>query len=156
MICLGIDPGIQEIGLCIVESRNFQPLFTTVLTAPRKIPPDFVPFADRVEKIVAEWKPELAGVEWGGFPRSPAQTFWIGSMVGVFLSVLQRHSILTVLVTPSEVKRQITGNGNATKVQIKNAVRSLFSFPHSNPHLVDAFSIAVTACLKPYAPVGLR
>lgn len=147
---------MQKTGICAVDSVAFACVSCSVLETKREFPPDFRLWTRHLKEILTQTVPGLAGIEWGGFPRSVLHSFWMGSIVGVVISSLQEYSIPVVLLHPSEVKAHITGNGNATKTQMRLAVQKLFQFTQKNPHLVDAFSIAVTALGKYHASIHLR
>ena len=90
-----------------------------------------------VEDLYTEYK----------FPRTAVL---MGHARGVIYLAARQLEVPLLALTPSEVKRAITGNGAAGKAQVQRAVQTLLglaSVPHPS-HIADALGLAVTGMAR--------
>ena len=154
---LGLDPGIAIMGfgsiICQTSATKSSEQhielqdFGTIETAAK------VPFGDRLctiyddlQAIIDEIKPDLVAVEKLFFYRM-SHTITIAQARGVLMLVLGQAGIPYVEFTPPEVKKTLTGYGNAQKIEVQEAVArelALDFLPHPDD-AADALAIALTA-----------
>jgi len=158
---LGLDPGLVETGYAILESTR--PGVTVVETGVLRTRGDD-PLEVRLEQLYAEvcglldrLHPELVVIEEiyaeTKFPRT---AILMGHARGVICLAARQRKIPIVPLTPAEVKRATTANGNASKRQVQRAVQALLglqALPRPS-HVADALGLAVTALSR--AGVALR
>ena len=153
---LGLDPGIAIMGfgsiVCQTATKSLEQQielqdFGTIETAAR------VSFDDRLctiyddlHAVIDEIKPDLVAVEKLFFYRM-SHTITIAQARGVLMLVLGQAGIPYVEFTPPEVKKTLTGYGNAQKIEVQEAVArelALDFLPHPDD-AADALAIALTA-----------
>lgn len=157
---LGLDPGIAILGFGTIvchHQNGITPIdavelddFGVIKTAPQ------TPFCDRLctiyedlHTIVAEIKPDLVAVEKLFFYRM-SHTITVAQARGVLMLVLGQANVPWVEYTPPEVKKALTGYGNAAKIEVQEAVARelcLDEIPRPDD-AADALAIALTAGLN--------
>lgn len=147
-IILGIDPGIAIMGYAVlaVKPDTFTVLSCDVLRTPAKIP-----LADRLSSLYTQLtqllvlhRPYEAAVESLFIGRNSSTALDVAHARGVILLALDHAHIPITEYPPSQVKRVVTGHGNATKVQVGEQVRVLAHLS-AIPHPDDAADAAAVA-----------
>ena len=155
---LGLDPGIAILGfgsiICHTADRIDADLNLVkledfgVIETPAK-----TPFGDRLctiyedlHAVIDQIKPDLVAVEKLFFYRM-SHTITIAQARGVLMLVLGQAGLPYVEFTPPEVKKALTGYGNAQKIEVQEAVaRELcLDFLPRPDDAADALAIALTA-----------
>ena len=148
---LGLDPGIAILGFGTVvchqgnriELEDFGVIKTKAKTS----------FGDRLSTIyddlhtlIEEIQPDLVAVEKLFFYRM-SHTITVAQARGVLMLVLGQTNLPYVEFTPPEIKKALTGYGNAPKIEVQEAVArelSLNFIPRPDD-AADALAIALTA-----------
>ena len=102
-------------------------------------------------EVLADIKPDHAAVETLFSHVKHAQTAIImGHARGVLLATMAEKKLLITEFAPKEVKRAVTGNGNASKEQVRRAVMAQCGLRTlKGPHdASDAIAIALTAARR--------
>lgn len=156
MKILGLDPGIAILGfgtvvchqqvarnLNLVELEDFGVIKTKAKTS----------FGDRLctiyddlHTLIEEIQPDLVAVEKLFFYRM-SHTITVAQARGVLMLVLGQTNLPYVEFTPPEIKKALTGYGNAPKIEVQEAVArelSLNFIPRPDD-AADALAIALTA-----------
>jgi len=151
MKIIGIDPGSARVGYGVVETAGK----LTVLTC-GTIEPEGVGGHERLhslkrnlETLLRAWRPEKAGVERLFFGRNRKTALGVAESRGVILETLAAHKIPVLEYAPSEIKRAVAGDGNATKEGVGRMVRltlGLRKIP-GRDDAVDGLAIAITVAL---------
>lgn len=154
---LGLDPGIAILGfgtiIChtsgkvdtidLVKLEDFGVIETAAKT----------PFGDRLctiyddlHTLIDEINPDLVAVEKLFFYRM-SHTITVAQARGVLMLVLSQAGLPYVEFTPPEIKKALTGYGNADKLEVQAAVaRELaLDFIPRPDDAADALAIALTA-----------
>ncbi|BAZ43517.1 crossover junction endodeoxyribonuclease RuvC [Chondrocystis sp. NIES-4102] len=158
MKILGLDPGIAILGFGTIICQTSQPInqvtdlvqleeFGVIQTEAK------TPFSDRLctiyddlHSIIAELNPDLVAIEKLFFYKM-SHTITVAQARGVLMLVLGQANIPYVEFTPPEIKKALTGYGNAPKIEVQEAVArelSLDSIPRPDD-AADALAIALTA-----------
>ncbi|HYE95004.1 MAG TPA: crossover junction endodeoxyribonuclease RuvC [Rubricoccaceae bacterium] len=149
MIVLGIDPGTQHTGYGVVEVARRQ---ETALAYGVIDLPDGMDHALRLERIyeqivdvIERWQPDECAVEMPVFAKNAQSMLKLGrAQAAVMLAAVHRQLPVTQY-TPKEVKKAVTGNGNAAKEQVWYMVQRLLSI--SEDKGLDASdALAVALC----------
>jgi crossover junction endodeoxyribonuclease RuvC len=121
------------------------------------------PFGDRLctiyddlHAVIKEIQPDLVAVEKLFFYRM-SHTITIAQARGVLMLVLGQSGLPYVEFTPPEVKKALTGYGNAQKIEVQEAVaRELaLDFIPRPDDAADALAIALTAWFHQSAYINL-
>ena len=101
---------------------------------------------DDLHVLIDEIKPDLVAVEKLFFYRM-SHTITVAQARGVLMLVLGQAKLPYVEFTPPEIKKALTGYGNAPKIEVQEAVArelSLDFIPRPDD-AADALAIAITA-----------
>lgn len=155
---LGLDPGIAILGFGTIICHQSESVgitnnlielsdFGTIETAAK------TPVGDRLctiyndlHTLIEEIKPDLVAVEKLFFYRM-SHTITIAQARGVLMLVLGQTHLPYVEFTPPEIKKTLTGYGNAAKIEVQEAVArelALDCIPRPDD-AADALAIALTA-----------
>ncbi|RIH86445.1 Crossover junction endodeoxyribonuclease RuvC [Meiothermus luteus] len=152
MIVLGIDPGITNLGLGVVEQRGqrYRMLHGQVVqTAHGQPAPERVGTLYRAVYEAAQlYRPQAIAVEEQFFYRQNELAYKVGWAMGAVFLVADQMSIPVYGYGPPQVKQALVGNGRADKQQIAYMVRALLGLPSlpKPTHLADALAIALAHC----------
>jgi crossover junction endodeoxyribonuclease RuvC len=150
MLALGIDPGTATTGYGLVHELpdgGLEAVDFGVITTPKDMPP-----AERLDllyqelnKILAQYHPQTAGVEKLFFQRNITTAIAVGQARGVILLALAQSGLDVAEYTPNEVKQAVAGYGSADKRQVQEMVRVLLSLPSipKPDDAADALAIAI-------------
>ncbi|MCE9618724.1 MAG: crossover junction endodeoxyribonuclease RuvC [Planctomycetes bacterium] len=161
MRILGIDPGLRRTGYaCVkVDSRRAEPslieagVLRIATTGP--LHARLLQIRTELLEVLADLKPDHAAVESLFSHVKHAQTAIImGHARGVLLATLAERRLEIAEFAPAEVKRAVTGRGNATKEQVRRAVMAQCGLRTlKGPHdASDAMAIALTAARRLSGP----
>jgi crossover junction endodeoxyribonuclease RuvC len=152
---IGIDPGLAETGIGIVNGEDTQIAnysFGNISTSSK----DALPYRlnhifSRLLSLLKEEKPRLMVVEDVFFLKEyPVSGLTLGQVTGVILLASYQAGIAVARISVREVKQIITGNGNADKKQLEASVRRYLG--HETPirpdHASDALALAMTGLFR--------
>lgn len=152
---LGIDPGLADTGVGIVEgekTRICHYSFGTIHTASEQSLPCRLNhiFSDITSLITSE-TPDLMVVEdVFSLKEYPASGIMLGQVTGIILLAGYRASVEVVSVPVREAKQVMTGSGNAGKKQMAESVRRMLN--HAAPirpdHATDALALAIMGLFR--------
>jgi crossover junction endodeoxyribonuclease RuvC len=147
---IGIDPGLAETGIGIVEGtrrRIHHYAFGCIRTTKdQSLPCRLDAIFCRIQQILADEKPDLMVVEdVFSLPANPQSGLTLGKVAGVVILAGSRAAIPVLEVPVREAKQVLTGNGKASKEQLEAAVRD--GLNRSEPihpfHASDALALAM-------------
>lgn len=152
---IGIDPGLAATGIGVVtgNGRNIHSYAYGAI----KTDPDH-PVAGRLEKIYSrlftlfkEEKPDLIVVEdVFSLEKYPKAGITLGKVCGVILLAAQQTGTRIAEIPVREAKQVLTGNGNAGKEQLEEAVRQMLACrdPIRPFHASDALGLALIGLFR--------
>ena len=152
MLILGIDPGSRFTGYGLIECANGSErvLEYGVL----RLDPEeshalrLKQIYDRVLSLIELHPPDECAVEMPVYGNNPQSMLKLGrAQAAAMLAVLNRQIPVTQY-SPKEVKKSVTGNGNASKQQVWYMVSSILTIGNSDPALGHdaADALAVGLC----------
>ena len=148
MIIVGIDPGSRITGYAVIEVvQGVETVLDyNVLKLTGK---DHVLRLAEIYKgittILDATKPDSCAIEMPIYARNPQSMLKLGrAQAAAMLAVLNRQ-IPVVEYTPKEVKKSVTGNGNATKSQVWYMVKKMLALDEDRG-LDAADALAVSLC----------
>ncbi len=150
-IILGIDPGLEKTGFGVIEvtknsciSKDFG-IFITRKTS--SLPKRLCQIREDFEEIIHMWKPDLIAVEKLVFVKNVTSGLLVAQARGIILERSEFFKIPIQEFLPTAVKKAVTGNGGAPKLQIQTMVQKILSLdalPEPDD-AADALAIALTA-----------
>ena len=151
MRILGIDPGLQVTGYGIIEDKNFKLVEAGVIRTKAKtsIQSRITKIFDEISDIVAEHRPEVLVLEkiYSHY-KHPTTAILMGHARAMACLVCGKFDIELINYPSTRIKKAITGNGHASKVQVQRMVQSLLKLK-SAPEPVDvsdALAMAISYC----------
>ena len=147
---LGIDPGLRVSGYAVVEQRQRQLIVLDAGT----IKSDNDSTLDvrlemlfkEADALLKEHQPDIMAVEeLYAHYRHPRTAILMGHARGIFLLAAARAGISVCGFSATRVKKSLTGNGRASKVQIQLAVKTQLNLSRlpTPPDVADALAIAM-------------
>jgi len=150
LIILGIDPGSLNVGYGIIQVEKRKIVAAgcdTIKINPKiQLTERLVQIHLGMDKIIAEYKPEIAVVETIFYGKNIKSAFTLGHARGVILLALAQHNITIEEFSPREVKKSVVGNGNASKEQVAYMVQKILNLS-AKPKTEDAAdALAIALC----------
>lgn len=149
MRILGIDPGSSVTGYGVVERCDGRLVHVAHGTVRM---PATLALAQRLDhlyrtvtEILAGHSPDTVAVETVFVAVSPRSALVLGQARGAILAALAAGGLPVNEYAPTRIKRAVTGNGRATKDQVKAMVKRLLALdrePASDA--ADALAAAIT------------
>lgn len=149
MRVLGVDPGSRAAGWAIVSFDGPPRLVAAGVLRPSTTTPfaaRLLALHDGLLEVVRREKPDEAAVEKVFSGVNPQSLITLGEARGVLLLALARASLPVHEVTPAEIKKTVTGTGQADKEQVRRMVLALLGPPSGPGRLaLDAADAAAAA-----------
>ncbi|MBW1988130.1 MAG: crossover junction endodeoxyribonuclease RuvC [Deltaproteobacteria bacterium] len=155
MKVMGIDPGLADTGVAVVEGapgRVVSFSYGTIRTRPPLPDADrLLVIHQRLTEILTSEAPSLLVVEEAySLPRFPKSGLTLGKVLGVVLLSCTKARVPVAEVAVREAKQVLTGNGAASKKQLERAVRSHLNLdaPITPSHASDAAALALLGLFR--------
>ena len=151
MRILGIDPGLHICGYAVLENdRNQLSLVEAgIFKTDRKkdMPLRLNQIAVDISSILEKFKPDIAAVEeLYSHYQHPRTSILMGHARGVILQRCAEAGIEVKSFAATKIKKAITGNGRATKIQMQRTIQALLSLAEMPEPDDVADAIAATLC----------
>lgn len=155
MKVLGIDPGLAETGVGIVRGNGLRVdgfAFGTISTSCKEAQSHRLEtIYTKLQGLLRREMPDLMVVEdVFSLEKYPKSGILLGKVTGVIL-LAGCHIRLPILEVPvREAKQVLTGNGNASKIQLEKAVRHALGLkdPIRPFHASDALGLALIGLFR--------
>jgi crossover junction endodeoxyribonuclease RuvC len=149
---IGIDPGLNITGYGVVECRagEVKLLEAGVIRLPRSrgenLPTRLGSLFSELREVMNEFRPQTMCLEEVySHTDYPKTSILMGHARGVICLAAQQASVPVVSLSAKRIKQSVTGNGNASKLQVQRAVQQFFSLHRapSPPDVADALAAAL-------------
>jgi crossover junction endodeoxyribonuclease RuvC len=149
MIILGIDPGSRHTGYGVLETEDGQQRLVEFGVLHLDVTDDhqlrLKSIYERLIEVIDRCPPDECAIEMPVYGRNPQSMLKLGrAQAAAMLAVLNRQIPVTEY-TPKEVKKSVTGNGNASKEQVAFMVRALLAIDERDKVGLDASDALATA-----------
>ena len=147
---IGIDPGLSATGIGIVQGigstiKGYS--FGSINTSKNNSLPDRLDHIfSKLLQILKDENPDLMVVEdVFSLEKYPKSGITLGQVSGVVMLAGHRTAVSSMAIPVREAKQVLTGNGNALKQQLEEAVRHRLQHPTPiRPfHASDALGLAL-------------
>lgn len=154
---IGIDPGLAATGVGIVRGngRNVAGYsFGSINTSKsNSLPNRLDHIFSKLLQILKDEKPNLMVVEdVFSLAKYPKSGITLGQVTGVVMLAGWQTGVSSVEISVREAKQVLTGNGNASKMQLEESVRHRLK--HQSPirpyHASDAMGLALIGFYRYY------
>lgn len=149
MVILGIDPGVATVGFGIISESGGNPKLHRygVITTPSgmRLALRLTRIHDDVVELIGTFRPDAIAVEELFFNTNLKTAIAVAHGRAAVILAGEEHGIPMFEYTPLQVKKAITGYGQATKKQVMEMVRRTLSLeaPPKPDDAADALAIAV-------------
>jgi len=159
MKVIGIDPGSRVCGYGILEAQNGE---VTYLTSGCIILKPAIPFNQRLKiiyddlsKIIDQHAPDVMSVEDVFVAKNVRSAIKLAQAKSMALLAGLNYEIPVHEYTPTKVKLNITGRGQADKMEVQNILSQLFGV--STWQSQDASdAVAIALCHIHVSEIGMR
>jgi len=140
---LAIDPGIKKIGWAMAKAeKNFKILDFNCLKTSQK---DFLFILNFFENLIKKYHPKVLVLEKIIFSKNKKTAIEIAKVIGILELLAQKYQLQIIEISPKELKKMITGNGAASKKEIRKFLelsleKNLKDFPSD---ALDAISLSL-------------
>ncbi len=149
MKVIGIDPGITATGYGILEDGQCICLGT--IRPPKKESNSRIfEICKNIRTIIEKNKPDCAALEKSFYCKNIQSLIRTSELRGAIILTLLENSIKVTEYAPTQIKLTTTGNGRASKRQVRYFVERIMMKDHRrvSSHATDALAIAYTAARK--------
>lgn len=149
-IILGIDPGtnVMGYGLILVEGNKYSLIQFGVIHLKKysghelKLKKIF----ERITGLIDEFHPDAVALEAPFYGENVQSMLKLGRAQGVAMAAALAREIPIAEYSPKKVKQSVTGNGNASKEQVAEMLKTLLNIKEL-PKLLDATdALGVALC----------
>jgi len=150
-IILGIDPGTTVMGFGLIEVVNKKMKLICIdelilkkyATHEIKLKKIF----DKTLALVDEYKPDEVAIEAPFFGKNVQSMLKLGRAQGVAMAACLYRDVPITEYLPKKIKMAITGNGNASKEQVAEMLKTLLNLKEFPTRYLDASDgLAVAVC----------
>ncbi len=149
MRILGVDPGTQRTGAGVIEIKGSEYRLihseTIHLSPTLKIAQKLVYIYRSLRQIIKEHQPDVLALEDVFYAKDIRATVKIGEARACAMLAASEEGLPVVEYLPTQVKKSLSGNGQATKEQIQFMIKSLLKLTKA-PQADSADALAVAIC----------
>lgn len=150
MITLGIDPGTLFTGFGLVEKigNSCRAVHYGVISTNAKdaMPKRLKQIYDELARVIEQYRPAKVSLETAFCGKNVQSALKLGQVRGVVMILSMNYGLAISEYAPREVKKAITGNGNAAKAQVEFMVKNLLALQSAKAR-ADAFdALAIALC----------
>jgi crossover junction endodeoxyribonuclease RuvC len=149
-IILGIDPGTTVMGYGLIHvKKNQLHMINFGIIQLNKLanhPDKLKRIFDRIDGIIAEFKPDELAIEAPFFGKNVQSMLKLGRAQGVAIAAGLSRNVPFEEYSPRRIKQAITGNGNASKEQVAVMLQKLLNFNDLPKYLDATDGLAVAVC----------
>jgi crossover junction endodeoxyribonuclease RuvC len=149
-IILGIDPGtvVMGYGLIQVTGSTLKLLEMDVLK-PGKVEDPYKKLQliyNTVSGLIIKYKPDVFAIEAPFFGKNVQSMLKLGRAQGVAIAAAMCHGLEVTEYAPKKIKQSVTGNGNASKEQVRKMLQRLLNFQEDPQYMDASDALAVAVC----------
>lgn len=148
MRILGIDPGSRATGYGCVEANDETLIAEGVvrLDSDDDHPDRLKQIYDRLTALIEEHSPDAFSIEMPVYGQNPQSMLKLGRAQAAAMMAGLNADLPIAQYTPKEIKKSVTGNGNASKKQVQFMVASILSMQADDLAHDAADALATALC----------
>lgn len=147
---LGIDPGLRCTGYAVVERTSAGPYLceggVIRSTKSRSLAERLLEIGEGVADVISQYQPAVVTIEQVfTHSQNPKTAILMAHARGAILYAALSRGLKVVHYSPRQIKKLLTGSGNASKTQVQSAVQrefQLLTLPEPND-VADACASAL-------------
>jgi crossover junction endodeoxyribonuclease RuvC len=146
---IGIDPGIAATGYSIIDGSN-EIVGGTIRPRQFDTYHKIFEICNQIKSLVVENRPDIVALEKVFHHKNVQSLIRSSELRGAIIITLLACSAKIVEFTPAQIKLTTTGNGRASKQQVRYFIEKAIMKTRSrlSSHAIDAVAIAYTAARK--------
>ena len=151
-IIIGIDPGTNLMGYGILGVKAAKPyLIAMGVIDLHKLSDRYMRLGriyERVLMLVEQFCPDEMAIEAPFFGKNVQSMLKLGRAQGVAMAAALAHQVPITEYEPRKIKQAITGNGSASKEQVKEMLRRILNIADDSliPQLDASDALAAALC----------
>lgn len=149
-IILGIDPGTTIMGFGLIRVVNKEMSFIQLNELHlSKYPDHYVRLRlifERTMELIDTHHPDEIAIEAPFFGKNVQSMLKLGRAQGVAMAAGLSRDIPVTEYAPKKIKMAITGNGNASKMQVAKMLQSLLNLKEIPKNLDSTDGLAAAVC----------
>jgi crossover junction endodeoxyribonuclease RuvC len=152
MVILGVDPGSRAAGYALVQvgkERDRERVLDAGTLRFDGSTPHALRLREiycRLSEIVEDAPPDEGAVEMPVYGKNPQSMLKLGRAQAAAMLVLLNRDLPVSEYTPKEVKKSVTGGGNAGKHQVQQMVCSMLDLDAADLSYDASDALAVALC----------
>ncbi len=142
MRVLGIDCGLSQTGYAVLHDGRI--ISSGVISTPKEknLAKRIKLLYDGIREVVLSQRPDLSVIESLYYGKNLKTLIYLSHARGSIL--LAAHDTLIYEASPAEIKKAVTGNGRASKQQVRYMIEKLLNVPERlSEHIIDACACAL-------------
>lgn len=150
MRVLGIDPSIQSTGFGIIEysDNTYSVLISGVIKPSRKklFHHKINEIRSSLEELIKVYQPEEVAIENPFYAQNIKTAIALGQVRGATLVAVASHDCSLHEYSPLEIKKAVTGYGQADKNQVREMVKTLLNIKAEKLETDASDALAAAIC----------
>jgi len=150
MRVLGIDPSIQSTGFGIIEySNNTYTVLNCGVIKPSRgklFHHKINEIKSRLDDLIAEFEPDEVAIENPFYAQNIKTAITLGQVRGATLVAVASHNCSLYEYSPLEIKKAVTGYGQADKNQVRIMVQTLLNIKDKKLETDASDALATAYC----------
>ena len=150
MRVLGIDPSLKSTGFGIIEGEenNYSVLEYGCIKAARKLPfhQKINNIRFKIEEIIHTFKPDEIAIENPFYAQNIKTALILGQVRGAILVAVADNRLPLFEYSALEIKKSVTGYGQADKNQVRYMVSTLLKIEENNLEMDASDALATAFC----------
>lgn len=149
VVC-GIDPGLRVTGYAVIRCHHdaIAVLDAGVCRLDQKLSLSerLLVLENDITSVLAEYKPMAVAIEaLYSHYNHPRTAILMGHARGVLMLAAAKSHAMVHSFSATKIKRFLTGNGHASKIQMQSAIQAMLSLPElpEPPDVADALAAAL-------------
>lgn len=157
---LGVDPGTNRLGYAVVEvNENKAKLVEMGVLSMQHLASQhhkLQKILERLRQLIHTHRPTEMAIEAPFFGKNVQSMLKLGRAQGVAIAAALTEGLQTTEYAPKEIKKAITGNGNATKEQVAAMLEHMLNEKVNEKMLdaTDALAAAICHFQRRNSPLG--
>lgn len=163
-IIIGIDPGTNVMGYGILGVKGKKPFMIALgVIRLNKFESHYLRLSrifERVQGLVEQFLPDEMAIEAPFFGKNVQSMLKLGRAQGVAMAAALSRDVPITEYEPRKIKMAITGNGAASKEQLREMLRRILAIPAENLDIeldaTDALGAALCHFYESSKPVAAK
>ncbi|PSQ95521.1 MAG: crossover junction endodeoxyribonuclease RuvC [Bacteroidetes bacterium SW_11_64_17] len=150
MTILGVDPGSRATGYGLIDRHDGDERLVAFDTIRLGDTEDHAArlkqIYDALVRVIKDHGPNEFAIEMPVYGQNPQSMLKLGRAQAAAMMAALNHDLSVAQYTPKEVKKSVTGNGNASKKQVRFMIESILSTEDADFTHDTADALAIALC----------